>query len=271
MNSRTSIRFLILGACAVAAFGCAHTVPAELSRAMTTCQHSADGPAARLVPADLEDALRVLTLAKWSFADRPDSFETRDLAYVAQRRCEMADALAIIVSEHFTTFEAKEDLATVQGEIVAQTRADLKATRKALVAALAKLAAVRLDDRGLIITLSGSVLFRSDEAKLLDSAKVRLERVAEALLTTRDRQLLVEGFTDSQGTNEHNLDLSQRRADAVRTYLVGRGYAAGNIVAQGIGEMRPLADNATSEGRANNRRVEIVIQRVAPAQTGSAK
>lgn len=65
---------------------------------------------------------------------------------------------------------------------------------------------------------------------------------------------------DSQGTADYNLDLSQQRAEAVRTYLISRAYPAERIQARGIGKVRPVADNASSEGRANNRRVEIIIE-----------
>jgi outer membrane protein OmpA-like peptidoglycan-associated protein len=74
-----------------------------------------------------------------------------------------------------------------------------------------------------------------------------------------DRRLLIEGHTDSQGTQENNQTLSQRRADAVRTLFVARGIAADRVTAKGFGLSRPVADNGTPEGRANNRRVEIVF------------
>jgi outer membrane protein OmpA-like peptidoglycan-associated protein len=85
--------------------------------------------------------------------------------------------------------------------------------------------------------------------------------VATALLAVRARNLIVEGHTDSQGSESYNQDLSQRRADAVRDYLVQKGYPADHIQARGKGEGSPIADNASPEGRANNRRVEIVIER----------
>ena len=80
------------------------------------------------------------------------------------------------------------------------------------------------------------------------------------LLTNRERNLTVEGYTDSRGTANSNIELSQRRADAVRTYLVQRGYEADRIVSHGLGEDSPIADNNSVEGRANNRRVEIIIE-----------
>lgn len=131
---------------------------------------------------------------------------------------------------------------------------------------LAKWAAVKEEPRGVVITLSGSVLFASDKATLLPEARTRLGQVTAALMATKERRLSVQGYTDSQGGDAHNNDLSQRRADAVRTYLVSGGYPPDLIVAQGAGKTMPIADNNTPEGRANNRRVEIIIQ---PARPGA--
>jgi outer membrane protein OmpA-like peptidoglycan-associated protein len=72
--------------------------------------------------------------------------------------------------------------------------------------------------------------------------------------------MLVEGFTDSHGDASFNQDLSQRRAESVREYLVRRGIASTRVTARGLGFTQPIADNATAEGRAYNRRVEIVVQ-----------
>jgi outer membrane protein OmpA-like peptidoglycan-associated protein len=129
------------------------------------------------------------------------------------------------------------------------------------VAALAALASVKEEERGLIVTLSGSVLFTSAESTLLSSARVKLDQVATALLAIRARNLIVEGNTDSQGSEAYNQSLSQRRADAVRDYLVERGYPADRIQSRGRGKSNPIANNASPEGRANNRRVEIIIER----------
>jgi outer membrane protein OmpA-like peptidoglycan-associated protein len=159
---------------------------------------------------------------------------------------------------------ANADFQKQQTEIVKQGKQDLSDSEKRTadaVAALATLAAVREEERGLVVTLSGSVLFRSAKSTLLPSAKVKLDQVATALLSIRARNLIVEGNTDSQGSESYNQDLSQRRADAVRDYLVQKGYPADRIQARGMGKGSPIADNASPEGRANNRRVEIVIER----------
>lgn len=125
--------------------------------------------------------------------------------------------------------------------------------------ALAKLAA-KEEERGMVITLSGSVLFRSNDAMLLPAALTRLDQVAEALVA-KNQNVVVEGYTDSRGSQSTNMSLSQRRADSVRTYLVTRGFPSEKISARGMGPDRPIAENKSAEGRANNRRVEIVIAR----------
>jgi outer membrane protein OmpA-like peptidoglycan-associated protein len=270
-------RHVLFFTSAVALGACAHAVPGELSNARAAFQRAKEGPAARLVPAELHVAEVALAKADRSFNNEDDAFITRDLSYVAQRKAEMADALASIAESQTSTAKAKDAFSDRQGEIVEETkqdlvdtRVDLSQTRTALMAALAKLAAVKEEDRGLVITLSGSVLFRSGEATLLPEAQTRLDQVAEALLTSRERALVVEGHTDSQGGTSNNLDLSQRRADAVRVYLVGRGYPSTMISSQGLGETRPVASNGDPEGRSNNRRVEIIITPAGGAQTGRA-
>jgi outer membrane protein OmpA-like peptidoglycan-associated protein len=178
----------------------------------------------------------------------------------ADARAELDKQAAVKASKD----KSDADFQAQQAEIVRQGKQDLsdseKRTAEAL-AALATLAAVKEEERGLVVTLSGSVLFRSAESTLLPSAQVKLGQVADALLAIRARNLIVEGHTDSQGSESYNQSLSQRRADAVRDYLVQKGYPADRIQARGKGKGSPIADNASPEGRANNRRVEIIIER----------
>ena len=113
----------------------------------------------------------------------------------------------------------------------------------------------------MVITLSGSVLFASAKWDVLPDAYAKLDSVAKALTEQDpDAKIVVEGYTDSQGSAPFNQDLSQKRADSVRAYLVGHGIASDRVTAQGFGLARPIADNSSPEGRANNRRVEIVVQ-----------
>jgi Outer membrane protein and related peptidoglycan-associated (lipo)proteins len=174
----------------------------------------------------------------------------------------------------------KEDLATSERssavkteQLASEQKARLDAENRASVAQadLAKLAAVKEEARGLVITLSGSVLFASNKSELLPSAQDRLNQVADALMATKERKLTVEGHTDSQGSSSYNQELSQRRADVVRSYIISRGYPSDLIEAHGIGKDRPVADNASAEGRANNRRVEIIVDHAANYQQGMNK
>jgi outer membrane protein OmpA-like peptidoglycan-associated protein len=288
MNTNT----LLILACTGILGGCATMAPKELVDAREDYRRASTGVAAKVAPAEVHVANQALARAEGSFEEDGDTYRTRDLAYVAQRKAEMAEATASITIDQENEARAKSDYQEEQGEIIAEKEEDLSLTRSALAAsqrsgertadqlatekqaraaadkraadaqaALAKLAAVKDEPRGTVITLSGSVLFASNQATLLPEARTRLEQVADVLLTTRERNIVIEGHTDSQGTDGHNLDLSQRRAEAVRDALVQRGYQADLIQARGLGEGRPVGNNGNADGRANNRRVEIIIER----------
>lgn len=165
------------------------------------------------------------------------------------------------------TAQGKE-LATAGEQLEAEKQARMSAEGKLAGAMkdLATIAAVKEEARGVVITLSGSVLFASGKYALLETAKTRLDQVAEALKAqSDDKRMVVEGHTDSRGSDATNLPLSLNRARAVRDYLVDRGVDAGKISATGIGSGRPLVENRSAENRANNRRVEIIIRPLAPA------
>lgn len=321
-----SITSLIILACAGLLVSCATAPPpAELINARLAYKQATQGQAAQLVPAAIYNAQEALGIAERSFKDDPKSYKTRDLAYIADRKSKMAEALAITAAGNASTAKANKDYQATQSEIMKNTKdslatsehnstlkseqlateqkarvdaenqaagaqaglateqkarlnaenkaagaeAGLAAEQKARLDAenratksqadLVKLAAVKEEARGLVITLSGSVLFASNKSDLLPTAQNRLSQVADALMETKERKLTVEGHTDSQGSSSYNQELSQRRADAVRSYIISRGYSSNLIQAIGIGKDRPVADNASAEGRANNRRVEIIV------------
>jgi outer membrane protein OmpA-like peptidoglycan-associated protein len=274
---------------------CASSPSRELLDARTAYAHASAGPAARSVPADLHKAKVSLDRAEVAFTR--DASDQRDLAYVAVRRAQLAEVLAKRAEHADMRVNAEATLAGDKEANHLQTKGELERTKasladserdtadqrqrtaeassraadadqraadadrrmKAMQLELAKWAAVKEEPRGVVITLSGSVLFASDKAALLPDARTRLGQVTAALMETKERRLTVEGYTDSQGKDAYNVDLSQRRADAVRSYLVSNGYPPDLIVAHGAGKTMPVADNATAEGRANNRRVEIII------------
>lgn len=101
------------------------------------------------------------------------------------------------------------------------------------------------------------VNFKFDSAELTSFAKATLDDVADQLLQNTSARVFLEGHTDSVGTEQYNLDLSQRRIDSVKAYLVSKGFPSQNIRAVGYGESDPIASNETAEGRAQNRRVEL--------------
>lgn len=104
------------------------------------------------------------------------------------------------------------------------------------------------------------VNFDNDSAELRPDADEILGKAARVLKEWGDVKVEVAGYTDSNSTDEYNRDLSNRRANAVRDYLISRGVDANRLTARGYGEANPIADNATEEGRAKNRRVELVPQ-----------
>jgi outer membrane protein OmpA-like peptidoglycan-associated protein len=282
-------------ACALGGIvGCAHNPPQELIEARQTYSTVSSGPAATVAPAEVHKARESLGIAERAFLDDPDAQRTKDLAYVATRKSQIAQAIANREMETRRKAQADRFYESKQGEVIQKVKGDLNQTKqqlreqqirsssalaqeqqarlqaeqkaadadkrsKEMLQALDKMAQVKEEERGTVITLSGSVLFLTNEAMLLPNAQVRLDQVAEALLTMPDRDVLVEGHTDSRGTESYNLDLSRRRAEAVRAYLISKGYPPDHIRAEGIGKGRPIASNATADGRANNRRVEIVI------------
>jgi len=282
---------------AVSVIGCAATMPPpDLVNARSAYDRASKGPTQQLDPADLHAAREQLDAAEASFANDGDTPRTRDQAYLAVRKAEFAESVARALQYNQARDGVESAMKADQRRAVEMTSAELSRTRAQLATQgvtlknekerreeaekraaqaaldLAKFATVKQETRGMVITLSGGVLFVSAKWDLLPAAQVKLNNVADAL-TKQDptSKIVVEGHTDSQGTESYNLDLSQSRAQAVRDYLVTRGIAADRISSQGFGATRPIADNKSAEGRANNRRVEIVVQPAAAAPLGGSR
>lgn len=117
----------------------------------------------------------------------------------------------------------------------------------------------RVTDRGLVLTL-GDLLFSSGTADLNSGGNNRLGKLAAFLKRYPERTALIEGYTDSIGSDSYNQNLSQRRADAVKTYLVGETVNSTRLTAVGRGEGSPVGDNSSATGRQQNRRVEVIIE-----------
>jgi outer membrane protein OmpA-like peptidoglycan-associated protein len=114
--------------------------------------------------------------------------------------------------------------------------------------------------REIVVTMPQDILFAVDSAALRPDLRRDLASVAQSLLRYPDTTVIVTGHTDNTGSAAYNQALSERRASAVRAELIANGVPGGRIIAQGAGLNQPVASNATPEGRALNRRVEIVIR-----------
>ena len=124
--------------------------------------------------------------------------------------------------------------------------------------ALSHVAETKNTARGFVVSLP-DILFVVNEASLKCEAKIVLAKLGGILLLIPDLGVAVEGHTDSTGSEEYNLVLSERRADSVMEFIAGEGIDLARLRASGFGMSQPVADNATVEGRRKNRRVELVI------------
>ncbi|MCL4186041.1 MAG: OmpA family protein [Rhodobacteraceae bacterium] len=122
---------------------------------------------------------------------------------------------------------------------------------------------VRNTGESLVVTMPQDILFDTGSALVRADLQRDLQTIAGSLMAYPDSRVEVVGHTDNVGTAAFNLDLSQRRANSVAAVLAGAGVSAGRILAFGRGEDQPRASNLTPEGRAQNRRVEIIIRPVA--------
>lgn len=121
------------------------------------------------------------------------------------------------------------------------------------------------------LDMPGNVTFAFDSAELNPQFNGVLDKVAQTLVDYDQTIIQVAGHTDSTGSHAYNMKLSQQRADSVKAYLAGRGVPAKRLVTVGAGPDYPVADNATPEGRAENRRVEITIVPVTEENLQKAK
>jgi outer membrane protein OmpA-like peptidoglycan-associated protein len=274
--------------CLVGALGCAHTAPVELVDAREAYAKAESGPASKQKPAELHTAKRSLEKAEQRFAHEGDTADTRDLAYIAMRKAQITEVQAQIALNEQRLDQLERNLSQEQARELARLRGDVALTQQKLASSelarreaekraeqaaadLARIASVKQEERGMVITLSGSVLFASGQSELLASAQAKLSEVSDALTRQNpDAAIVVEGHTDSQGKPDFNVELSTKRAQSVRDYLASHGVASDRIRAVGVGFSRPIADNKTAEGRANNRRVEIIVQPVQKSASADA-
>ena len=288
----TRLPFLALTALVVLS-GCSGA--AKLDAHVTAAQNAyaeAAPTAGRDAPVALEEAREAVERAELARLQKQDPEVVAHLAYVAHQRVRIARATARAnastrevealraerqqVQLEARTAEAeaaqrRAEAAQGQAEAAqraaAAERAEAEAARARADAALrrAQQLAAQVDDlqaqltnRGLVLTL-GDVLFDTAQSTLKPGGMRAVDKLVTFMTENPRRTVLVEGFTDSVGSDASNQTLSERRAASVRDALVARGIAPARVRTRGFGEGFPVASNETASGRQENRRVEVVI------------
>lgn len=218
-------------------------------------------------------ALREAEQAVQSATNAEEDTELREhLVFVAEQRVDIAEARAM--RRYYEN--SREDLRDARDRLrlEARTMEAERARQDARTATMQAIASqeenqrlkreledmnAKQTDRGVVLTLR-DVLFDLNEYTLKPGGQDELDRLAEFLKEYPNRDVQIQGHTDSTGDESYNMQLSQRRADAVKEYLVSQGIQPNRIRTTGRGESVPLASNETPGGRQINRRVEIVIE-----------
>ncbi|TKA92146.1 OmpA family protein [Halopseudomonas bauzanensis] len=201
----------------------------------------------QLAAVETEDARDALGRAELAQKEGAEPHEIDHLAYLTERRVELARQTIALRS-------AEQELEGVS-EKRAHTRLE---ARDAQIRKLQEELNAKQTDRGSVVTFS-NVLFDLDKSELKPAANSSVRKLAQFLQENEQRKVLIEGFTDSTGSDAYNLTLSQARADSVRRALVQEGVDASRIQTVGLGEAHPVSDNNTPASRAMNRRVEVTI------------
>jgi outer membrane protein OmpA-like peptidoglycan-associated protein len=237
----------------------------SIEEARATIQTLQADPLTQQVAAsELQTAQARLQDAQTALSQKDSPATVDHLAYLARRHAEAGEALVEAARSQAEVAHAQEErsrivLAARAAEAdrakaeAAQANAQLAQTQQELADLKAK-----QTDRGMVVTLA-DVLFDTGQSTLKPGADLTLDHLARYMRDNPHTRILIEGFTDSVGTDAYNDALSQRRADAVAGALMRRGVPEDTVRAIGRGKSYPVATNDTSAGRQQNRRVEIVF------------
>jgi outer membrane protein OmpA-like peptidoglycan-associated protein len=232
---------------------------------------------ARAAVQTAEDA-RIMTIRKMRAEDEANQKQQAQDAQTAAQQAQLAAQQQAAERAQAEARAAEAEAQAARARQQTQQATDqTEQMRERLKAQLNQVLATRESARGLIVNMS-DVLFDFNKYTLKPDAREKLAKVSGILLSYPGLTLQVEGYTDNIGTDDYNQKLSEQRADAVRDYLVTQGVAQPSISATGYGKSSPVADNSTNEGRAQNRRVQLVVsgnsigvQEQAPGANGNAQ
>lgn len=269
--------------------GCATSVPPQnpsLTAAHSSYDSARSNPQVTTLAAlELKEAGDTLSKADEAFSKGQGTATVDHLAYIAnqqvgiaqetakQKTAELAVANAgtkrteVRLEARTAEADAAKRQAAIAQETVDQQAAELAAAsanaeRDQALIAQQEMQLKELDAkktaRGMVITL-GDVLFRTNKAQLESGGMRNVQKLADFLNRYPQHKVLVEGFTDSTGSDSYNQELSDRRANAVRMALIDMGISSDRVTTHGYGEAFPVGGNDTAAGRQSNRRVEIII------------
>jgi outer membrane protein OmpA-like peptidoglycan-associated protein len=267
-------KLLIVGAVTAALAACASPPQRseQVEQARTEIQTLSQDPMAQQAAgADLDAARKSMQQAETALQQKQPPAVVDHYAYLAKRHAEAGEARAAEAHSRQEIARANEE----RDQIILQARnreasnaqASAEAAKNQAAAAQAQLAntqqqladlQAKQTDRGVVVTL-GDVLFDTGKSTLKPGAMESINRLATFLSHNPNTKVLVEGHTDSVGSDDYNIGLSERRARAVATELESRGIPDSQIQTLGRGKDMPVASNNTPAGRQQNRRVEIVF------------
>lgn len=252
---------------ALALAGCS-TIPeknARLDEARSDYNVAQNNPqVTTLAGSELKQASDALNKANDAWSKNENAAQVDQLAYLAKQRVAIAQEAARLKTAEATTANASADrsearlTARTKEADAAQRQAELQRWRAQNAEAQLRELQAKKTDRGLMITL-GDVLFDTDKAQIKSGGMHNVQKLADVLKQYPERNVLIEGFTDNTGGDSHNQQLSDRRANAVRTSLLNMGISNDRVTSRGYGKNFPVAGNVTSAGRQLNRRVEVTI------------
>jgi outer membrane protein OmpA-like peptidoglycan-associated protein len=260
------------------AVGCASApkTNVELEQAHATYNRAEADPAViKNAAIELDKAKQTLAQADAAFANKAKPGEVTHLAYLARQRSNTAIArsqekvtLAAIdqanaerdrVRLAARTQEADQAKSQAQmAQAQAQSAQEEALAARTRAQQLEDQLNAKKTDRGLVLTL-GDVLFDTGKSDLKSGAMRTIDQLADFMRENPERTVKIEGFTDSVGSDDYNMSLSERRADSVRSALLSRGIDSGRVIARGYGKQYAVAGNGDAAGRQQNRRVEVVI------------